>query len=72
MKNKLLTFFIAGIFLPLFSGAQEIEMADNFRSNGKIYVVIAVMILILVGIFLYLLSIGNRISRLEKKLGERK
>ena len=72
MKNKLLTFFTTGIFLPLLAGAQDIEMADTFRDNGKIYVVIAVMAAILAGIFIYLFTIGNKISRLEKKLGERK
>ena len=72
MNNKLLTVLITGIFLPLFSSAQEIEMADTFRGNGKIYVVIAVMAAILAGIFIYLFMIGNKVSKLEKKLGERK
>jgi CcmD family protein len=72
MKNKLLTLFITGIFFPLLSNAQEIEMADTFRDNGKIYVVIAVMAAILAGIFIYLFTIGNKISKLEKKIGERK
>jgi CcmD family protein len=72
MKNKLLYTLYLGIFLPLFSNGQETEMADTFRSNGKIYVVIAVMAVILIGLFIYLFSIGNKVSRMEKKLGERK
>ena len=72
MKNKLLTFFITGIFLPLISSAQEIEMADTFWGDGKIYVVITVMAVILAGIFIYLFMLGNKVSKLEKKLGERK
>jgi CcmD family protein len=72
MKNKLLSFLFISIFLPLISNAQDIEMADSFRSEGKIYVVIAVMAIILAGIFVYLFTIGNKISRLEKKLGEKK
>lgn len=72
MKNKLLYLIYLGIFLPLFSSAQETEMADTFRSNGKIYVVIAVMAVILTGLFIYLFMVGNKVSRLEKKLGERK
>jgi len=72
MKNKLLYALSLGIFLPLFSRAQETEMADTFRTEGKIYVVIAVMAVILTGLFIYLFSIGNKISRLEKKLGEKK
>ena len=72
MKNKLLLLFYINIFLPLISNAQEIEMADSFRSEGKIYIVIAVMAVILAGIFIYLFAMGNKISKLEKKLAERK
>jgi hypothetical protein len=42
------------------------EMADTFRSNGKIYVVVAVMLTILAGIILYLVRLERKISRLEK------
>jgi hypothetical protein len=44
------------------------EMADTFRSNGKIYVVVAVMLTILAGIILYLIRLDRKISRLEKNL----
>lgn len=46
----------------------DIEMADQFRSDGKIYVVIAVVLLILVGLFIYLFNLGNKITRLEKEI----
>ena len=72
MKNKFLYFIIAFILLPFFSIAQEIEMADTAWDKSKINVVIAVMAVILIGLFIYLFSIGNKISRLEKKLGEKK
>lgn len=37
-----------------FSFAQEkVEMADTMRSNGRIYVVIAVVVTILAGLILY-------------------
>ncbi len=35
------------------------------RSNGKIYVVVAVVITILIGVFLYLFSLDRKITRLE-------
>jgi hypothetical protein len=41
-------------------------MADTMRSNGKIYVVIAVILTILAGLILYLVRIDRRVSRLEK------
>jgi CcmD family protein len=46
----------------------DIEMADQFRADGKIYVVIAVVLLILVGLFIYLFNLGNKINRLEKEI----
>lgn len=42
------------------------EMADLMRSNGKIYVVVAVMLTILIGLFIYVVLIDRKISRLEK------
>ncbi len=54
--------------LPFFMKAQEIEMADQMRSNGKIYVVVAVLLIILLGLLFYLVSIDRKISRLEKEI----
>jgi hypothetical protein len=57
------------LFPALGSIAQEadpVEMADTMRSNGKIYVVIAVILTILAGLILYLVRIDRRVSRLEK------
>jgi hypothetical protein len=42
------------------------EMADVMRSNGKIYVVVAVMSTILAGLILYLVSLDRRIRRMER------
>ena len=42
------------------------EMADVMRSNGKIYVVVAVCLTILIGLFIYVFLVDRRISRLEK------
>lgn len=47
-----------------------VEMATGLRSNGKIYVVVAVLIIILTGLFLYLIRLDRKITRLEK--GENK
>jgi hypothetical protein len=41
-------------------------MADMMKENGKIYVVIAVMLTILAGLVLYLVRLDRKISRLEK------
>lgn len=46
----------------------ETEMADLMRSNGKIYVVIAVMLTILFGLIIYLVRLDKKITRLEKDM----
>ena len=43
-------------------------MADQFRADGKIYVVVAVVLVILLGLFVYLFQLGHRISQIEKTL----
>lgn len=48
------------------ASAQRIEMADRLRSDGKIYVVVAVVLVILVGLILYVVRLDRKISRLEK------
>ena len=46
----------------------EIEMADQFRADGKIYVVIAVVSIILAGLFVYLFRLDRKITNLENRL----
>jgi CcmD family protein len=40
---------------------------DLLRSNGRIYVVVTVILVILLGLFLYLLRLDRKISKLEKE-----
>lgn len=53
--------------LGLFAQGNPAEMADLMRSNGKIYVVIAVMLTILLGLVLYLVRIDRKVTKLEKE-----
>ncbi len=48
-------------------GDKKVEMADAMRSNGKIYVVVAVLVIILSGLILYVIRLDRKISKLEKK-----
>jgi uncharacterized iron-regulated membrane protein len=43
------------------------EMADVMRSNGKIYVVVASLAIILAGVLGYLVWIDRKIGKIEKK-----
>ena len=63
--KKLITIFIF-IFFTLMTNAQNVEMADKMKENGKIYVVIAVILAILGGLVLYLVRLDRKISKLEK------
>lgn len=40
---------------------------ELFRSNGKIYVVVAVLLIIFAGIIIYLIQLDRKISKLEKR-----
>jgi hypothetical protein len=42
-------------------------MDNVMRSNGQIYVVIAVMLTILIGLLLYLVRLDKKISKMEKR-----
>jgi hypothetical protein len=64
-----LPFFVCSLLLLInvTSFAQEkVEMADVMRSNGKIYVVVAVCLTILFGLILYLVKLDRKITKLEK------
>ena len=47
-------------------GNSEVEMADTFRKEGKIYVVLGVTLIILAGLFSYTVMTERKISRLER------
>jgi putative exporter of polyketide antibiotics len=69
MKNKLIAFLLS---MGIFVGAQaqssttDDSMASLMRSNGKIYVVVAVVLTILFGLIGYLIRLDKKISKLEK------
>jgi hypothetical protein len=52
------------------TASQKVEMADLMRSNGKIYVVIVVMLTILAGLMIYLIRLERKIAKLEKEVSE--
>ncbi len=64
---------ITFLILTLFCSAHRLaaqqpktEMADLMRSNGRIYVVVAVMLLILAGLIFYLVRLDKKITKLER------
>jgi CcmD family protein len=68
---------ISLVFLLILSalrtfGQDQVEMADQLRSEGKIYVVVAIILIILLGLFFYLFSLDRKVKKLEKLLSEKK
>ena len=49
----------------------EIEMADAMLENGKIYVVIAVLCPVFMGLVVYTIMIDRKLSKLEKEVNEK-
>ncbi len=63
-----LLFTISCLLLNTMSFAQDKpDMADTMRSNGKIYVVVAVCLTILIGLFIYVFVVDRKVSKLEKE-----
>ena len=74
---KRLSFTVSLLLLQFSLWAQNLSDSTNapdsidttMRSHDKIYVVMAVCIVILIALFLYLIRIDRKISRKEKSLG---
>ena len=69
--KKLFTFFVFLSFAFLaFAQDSTIVNADRqatgLRAEGKIYVVLAVALTILAGLFFYLIRLDRKIARMEK------
>lgn len=45
-------------------------IADTFRANGKIFVVVVVLLIIFFGVCMYLFNIGREVSKIKKKLSQ--
>lgn len=69
IRNFILLFFLSLITTAVFGQAgEEIEMADALYRNGKIYVVVTSVLLILLGLLLYMISLERKVKQLEKKV----
>lgn len=66
---SLLAILWLALGIPAFAqNPTEIEMADQLRADGKIYVVVAVLTVILIGIFIFLFLLDRKMNRLEREL----
>ena len=66
---KRLFLLLPALLFAIIAMAQDkpVEMADTMRSNGRIYVVVAVALTIMAGLILYVFRLDRKMSRLEKE-----
>ncbi len=76
MKTKNIVLLVILCILSSIIYAQDtaspaIEMATGLRSSGKIYIVIACIVVIFTGLIFYLVSLERRLKKLEKGSAEK-
>lgn len=67
MKKLIALFTLLLICFSSFAQTEQPQMADAMRSNGKIYVVVVVCLVILLGLVGYVFRIDRKLSKLEQK-----
>jgi hypothetical protein len=70
MKQLIVTLIV--LFIQLLAKAQDTmhnatQTPTGLGAGNKIYVVLTVVVTILVGLFLYVIQLDRKISKLEKK-----
>ncbi|WP_423148095.1 CcmD family protein [Rubrolithibacter danxiaensis] len=66
MKKIIILFVLSFVTTIVFAQNAENGMAVDLRASGKIYVVVAVIAVIFIGLFIYLFSIDRRIKKIER------
>jgi hypothetical protein len=68
MKKVTILLFLVLSSAAAFAGNKDLtaEMADALRSSGKIYVVVATIVIIFAGLAIYLFAIDRRVKKIEK------
>lgn len=66
---------IANLFVKpaVFMGGSllQIPMADSFRAEGKIYVLLGVVLILLGGFLFYLFRIDRKVKKLEDEINKK-
>lgn len=71
MKKHIYKILFAFLSVMLWQQAHpqsQPEMADAFYAEGKIYVVIAVLAIVLAGIAVYLFALDRKLTAIEKEM----
>ena len=54
-----------------FAGDGDPEMADAMRSNGKIYILVSIVLIVLAGLIIYLFLLDKKVKKLENLLSDK-
>ncbi len=69
-KIKTIFYFFILVFSTMVVHGQEgtgkTDFGETMRSNGRIYVVVAVMLTILIGLILYVVRLDKKMTKMEK------
>jgi hypothetical protein len=72
MNTFRLTITALLLIVTLAAQAQsEVEMADGMRADGKIYVVVGIILIVLTGLIAYLFAMDRKVKKLENSLREK-
>lgn len=67
VKHRWLYIILLNV-LTITSSYAESSSLDYLRSTGKIYTVIAVIVILFIGIVIYLYRIDNKLTKLENQI----
>lgn len=68
LRSLFFLLLVLGITPAIAQAPGDVEMADKLRAEGKIYVVVAVLTIILTGMLVFLIMLDRKIGRLEKQI----
>lgn len=71
MDKFIKTLFALLLVSPAF-GQNQVEMADQLRTEGKIYVVVTIILIVLAGLIFYLFLLDKKVKKLEKLVSDKK
>lgn len=67
---KRLAIVLVAFILPISSLLAQSNDSDFMRSIGKIYVVVAVLIAVFIGIVFFLIYLDRKLTKLEDQINE--
>jgi uncharacterized integral membrane protein len=68
--NKIMPCLALMLSASISFAQDKVEMADQMRSNGKIYVIVGIILIVLSGLIVYLFVMDRKVKRLERRLTE--